>query len=134
MRGTRIRGVDMRTTPTDIAWAAGLFEGEGCFTVNGGRGHGRAQVAMTDEDVIRRFADIMGWYQISSRINRPNTRRAWRVEVSTFEGFQATVAMFWPWLGQRRRARAKQILLGWPNRLRPRLNQWAERNKQGYAA
>ena len=42
----------------EIAWAAGLFEGEGSVSTQG-----RAvviQVKMTDEDVIRRFDAVVG--------------------------------------------------------------------------
>jgi hypothetical protein len=46
----------------EIAWAAGLFEGEGCISYI--RPWGRepdiqAALAMTDEDVVRRFDEIV---------------------------------------------------------------------------
>lgn len=44
----------------DTAWAAGLFEGEGCIHL---RANGRGVVlslAMTDADVVRRFARVVG--------------------------------------------------------------------------
>lgn len=52
-------------TKLDLAWAAGLFEGEGCFTIStdwrhGGTQHFCAKLGMTDEDVVRRFAKVMG--------------------------------------------------------------------------
>ena len=54
--------------PIDLAWAAGLFEGEGCFTFQGskkartrGGRLGKAQLSMTDEDVVRKFHTIMGF-------------------------------------------------------------------------
>jgi len=42
---------------TEIAWLAGLLEGEGCFYF---RGTSYIKLQMTDEDVIRRAADLMG--------------------------------------------------------------------------
>jgi hypothetical protein len=43
---------------TDIAWLAGLIEGEGCFS-RSKRGVPEIEIAMTDEDVIRRAAILM---------------------------------------------------------------------------
>jgi hypothetical protein len=49
----------MNVTPAEeIAWAAGLFEGEGSVTTQDGAVI--VQVKMTDEDVIRRFDSVVG--------------------------------------------------------------------------
>jgi len=45
-------------TPEEIAWAAGLFEGEGCITMTSG--HAVLRLSNTDEWVVRRFAEIVG--------------------------------------------------------------------------
>ena len=45
----------------DIAWAAGLFEGEGCITTAGKNQKSRAlKLQMTDRDVVERFQQIVG--------------------------------------------------------------------------
>jgi hypothetical protein len=46
-------------TATDIAWLAGIIEGEGTF---GRKGHpaGQVRVQMTDEDVIDRLHSLTG--------------------------------------------------------------------------
>ena len=41
----------------ELAWAAGLFEGEGSISASSGRLDVR--VKMTDEPVVRRFAEVM---------------------------------------------------------------------------
>lgn len=41
-----------------VAWAAGLFEGEGCVTKAGGRVNLR--VTSTDQDVLEQFAAFVG--------------------------------------------------------------------------
>jgi hypothetical protein len=48
-------------SPEEIAWAAGLFEGEGAISHIERRGSLDLQVAlvMTDEDVVRRFDEIV---------------------------------------------------------------------------
>jgi len=61
---------------TEIAWAAGLFEGEGSITQSGGILHLRLK--MTDESVVRRFEEAVRYgevygpydYQYSDRIIR----------------------------------------------------------------
>ena len=52
------------TTETEIAWAAGLFEGEGSIGFRGGsRGYVYAylnlQLRSTDQDVVYRFHQII---------------------------------------------------------------------------
>lgn len=48
---------------TDLAWAAGLFEGEGCINVHydprTGKGHVRLFIVSTDLDVLRTFQGIV---------------------------------------------------------------------------
>ena len=43
---------------SEVAWAAGLFEGEGTITHSGGRP--RLALKMTDDWPVRRFAEIVG--------------------------------------------------------------------------
>ena len=94
----------------DLAWAAGLFEGEGCFTLSG-RGTARAILNMTDEDVVRRFAQIVRVGGIrGKRVIRPQHKPQWEWTVQNHEGVQALIAVLWPWLGQRRRSRAVEVL------------------------
>jgi hypothetical protein len=93
---------------TEVAWAAGLFEGEGTVSVSGAWKRARLQMKMTDEDVIRRFCRIVG-----GRVHGPMTydqsdgsirRPFWMW--TTAQGEAGTVAgLLWPWLGVRRRAR-----------------------------
>ena len=41
----------------EIAWASGLFEGEGCISMNGGtKPCPRITLAMSDRDVVRKFS------------------------------------------------------------------------------
>lgn len=103
----------MDRTREDLAWAAGLFEGEGCFTTSRRGRFQCAKVSMTDADVVERFNAIIGFGSLTNlRLSQKNPKwkdqRCWTV--SNFEGFQAVVVMLWPWLGERRRARAIEVL------------------------
>src|SRR3990167_5406713 len=49
--------------PIEIAWAAGLFEGEGCISVHrskGRRPQPKLNIAMTDLEPMERFAKALG--------------------------------------------------------------------------
>lgn len=50
-------------TETEIAWAAGLFEGEGCFNAfkrKSGKWGVQVRLGMTDREPVERFARIVG--------------------------------------------------------------------------
>lgn len=52
----------MAERAVDLAWAAGLFEGEGCVYAHsqpGGRPYPGLALGMTDRDVVERFAEIV---------------------------------------------------------------------------
>lgn len=89
----------------DIAWAAGLFEGEGCITKN--KGIPVLKLTMTDEDVVRRFGEVMGTgsvtgpYENSKKLcENPKPLWWWAAY-----GMNALIAYskLHPWLGTRRR-------------------------------
>jgi hypothetical protein len=101
-------------TPQFLAWAAGLFEGEGCFHAAARPGTNKitlkVTIAMSDADVIDRFAAIVGFGVHGPRWSRPEEKPMFEWRVQNFERVQALIAMLWPWLGERRRARAIEVL------------------------
>lgn len=98
---------------TQLAWAAGLFEGEGCFSFTQASGSRSLFVSlgMTDEDVVRRFREVIGFGVI---YNRKPCKAHWKPQftwrIGSFEQVQAFIAFVWPWLCSRRRAKAKVVL------------------------
>lgn len=99
---------------TDLAWAAGLFEGEGCFFyARPSKAHrygvAGATLAMTDLDIVERFAEVMGFGLVRKMTNQgPPTRKqmyVWRA--GGFEHVQATAGLLWKWLGPRRREQVR---------------------------
>lgn len=112
--------MDTLQSRENLAWAAGLWEGEGCF-------HLRVQVrskskgvdfirtatmGMTDRDVMERFAAIMGYGNLRRQKRKAPWKDVWVWHTSRFELVQMTVCLFWPWLCSRRRAAAKDMLEG----------------------
>lgn len=100
-----------------IAWAAGIFEGEGCFTFSA---PGRrlpspfVRVQMTDKDVIEKFASVvergtvLGPYFYEGE-NYRMTKPQWSWSLNGYDGFVYIRKLFWPYLCERRRQRALEI-------------------------
>lgn len=68
-------------------------------------------VQMKDEDAVRRFHRSIGLGTVRGPYTRNDGKPPlWVWRVGSFEGMQAAIAMLWPWLGSRRRARAHEVL------------------------
>lgn len=100
-------------TPTreELAWCGGLFEGEGTITGTATAHAPFARVSMSDRDDIERFAACFSFGGVS-RIDgaKPGYKAMWTWSTGGFPHVQALVAMLWPWLGVRRKAKAKEVL------------------------
>lgn len=96
----------------DLAWAAGLFEGEGSFsTRRKSRDRGLlARMQMTDEDVVRRFHSIIRVGNVTGPYFAKGKKPIWIWQVGSFEGVQHVVASLWEWLQSRRRWRSAYLL------------------------
>ena len=105
--------------PLEVAWAAGIFEGEGCMsltyskTVPHAARRVRLQVGMTDRDIIERLHYIWPGVPMVARNSHPNYPGAkmmfmWRVNKCA-EVERILHAML-PWLGERRSQRANELL------------------------
>jgi hypothetical protein len=96
------------------AWAAGLFEGEGCVASREQKGktYHRLVVRMTDEDVIRHLHRVIGRGSVygpyaPSKVGR---KPVWEWSCTSRLDISFIVAMFWPWLGDRRRQRIREVI------------------------
>ena len=119
----------------DIAWAAGLFEGEGTLYVTAQTGTPCAALKMTDEDVVRRFASIIGEGRVSKAIPGFPRKPIWLWRLGTKAKVSALIELLYPYLGERRRAKADEILTicRQPKRKRPPLSA-ASRRKMSESA
>jgi hypothetical protein len=99
-------------TETEIAWAAGLFEGEGSITYIPRGLHPDLQVAinMTDEDVVRRFEAVVDRGRVYGPYHPPShgDRRKpfWRWMATGDAGHDVLDALDL-WLSPRRVAQAR---------------------------
>lgn len=100
----------------DLAWAAGLFEGEGCFTSRRdyrlvfAKRPPCVAISMTDKDRLDKFMAIVGMGRVVPLNPRTNCKPSWRWLATSFEECQGVVGLLWAWLGPRRRE-AAQIML-----------------------
>lgn len=104
-------------TEAEIAWAAGLFEGEGCISIKPPHGHGkipsiRLNVSMTDEDVLVRFREAVGCGGIV-RLRRPalpGKKAVYSWDIGSRAEVAKLLEAFLPWFGERRAAKARLAL------------------------
>jgi hypothetical protein len=103
----------------EIAWAAGLFEGEGTITQNSGVVNLR--VTSTDGDVLDRFAEVVGAGKVygSYVYTRPDgcKRKPFYVWVCQGSAIEDVVRMLVIWLSPRRLKQAQDHGLSPWNRL-----------------
>ncbi|MFD4428405.1 hypothetical protein, partial [Nocardia sp. NPDC058497] len=102
-------------TEVEIAWLAGLLEGEGSFAMIRSRVGGKVYryphiiVNMTDRDVIARVAGLFGGsvYDVPRYIE--GRKLAYRAQI-TGSGAAQWMKDLYPWLGKRRRSRIDEVL------------------------
>lgn len=114
----------------EIAWAAGLFEGEGHI----GR-HGRSRqlrLSSTDRDVVERFQKAVNNRGTIVERRETEHKPIYRWGVSSWIHVKPILEMFLPYLGKRRNKAAKRMLAH-PPRITfqinmPRCGQWMPRS------
>jgi hypothetical protein len=104
-------------TREELAWAAGFFDGEGCFgsspaapTKNGvRRRYLRASLSQKYEPLVIKFCDVVGVGTINFYHARATSSQAfvWRC---TSKNALTVAALLWPWLGEQKKADLKRGL------------------------
>ncbi|MDE2020618.1 MAG: hypothetical protein KGJ13_09810 [Patescibacteria group bacterium] len=110
-------------SPVEVAWLAGILEGEGCFIIQyrklgppKGGGCIKIQLKMTDEDVILRAAKIMQSKVAPPIIPKKPTHK---IQFSTsLSGYRARkiLEIILPFMGIRRSIRIRELMTEWDNR------------------
>jgi hypothetical protein len=97
-------------TRAEAAWVAGIFEGEGSFS---SKKRPRMTVAMTDFDITQRLRNVTGVGLLFQATPSGKTYykpvQIWAVQRARH--VKGLIEILYPWLGDRRRASADQILL-----------------------
>jgi hypothetical protein len=98
----------MPSVEEQLAWAAGLFEGEGWFTLS--NSYPVAAIRSTDMDVILRFRDIMGHGNVREVNKGPGKKKQWHWQTSGYERVGRFGELIGPWLGERRRKQFERVM------------------------
>jgi hypothetical protein len=114
---------------SELAWAAGLFEGEGSIIPEKNLRPAALSMGSTDKDVLERFAAAVGAGAILGPYRGQGSRTpqhykpmfAWKI--SGIYQIQAILRLFWPYLGERRRSKAAEVIASYYLSDRPRLPQ-----------
>ena len=99
----------------DIAWMAGLLEGEGHFSMS----QISVRIQMTDLDVIERFAGLMGITHISAYTPRHDGYKTQYSVVVCGKKAAGLMMTILPLMGARRSERIRRCLLDWLARPKP---------------
>jgi len=99
----------MDISDTDLAWLAGLLEGEGCFCYQCSPG---IKLGMTDKDVVSKVANLLGRWVRGPYRYRTNKKAVFYTEIWSHE------AIWWmkkllPYMSVRRSAKIKEIVERW---------------------
>lgn len=112
-------------TTAELAWVAGIVEGEGCFSMDtrqarkkGGKVYINIRVAMVDEDVVRKLHKISGVGTVLGPILSPSRAEhnyqplyIWAVQKQ--KDAAALMMTLYPLMGIRRQAKITECLAAW---------------------
>lgn len=126
----RIKGIEINTknwTRENLAWAAGLIEGEGCFVdripktrkrvtpiLDGWLPHDfRICVVMTDRDVLQKLKDILGCGRLTgpTRSGKSTNKPRYSYNICVHRHVYAIAVALYPYMGIRRKDRIKELIL-----------------------
>ena len=101
----------------DIAWAAGLFEGEGTIFFHTNSKRYRLGLKMTDEDVVEKFFNIFkvgklyGTYTPKDKkLNGENRKDFWIWQCWDQSDIHAVLKLLLPYFGKRRSVKTIEAL------------------------
>jgi|SRR6185437_4290006 len=103
----------------EIAWLAGIFEGEGTLDFDKKCNTVRMTICMTDKDVLDRVCQVAGFGKVIPKTSpsrmgpKKKPMYQWRIG-NRAECLLLANAIF-PWLGERRKARISEAIQRWNN-------------------
>src|SRR3954453_18258073 len=93
----------------EVAWVAGLFEGEGCI-VHRRQAAAELILGTTDEDVAERLHRIMGCGTLNVEVRQAPHRTLYRWSLCEGSAITEVLTALLPYFGERRRQRALDTL------------------------
>lgn len=99
-------------TEIEAAWAAGLFEGEGTIVWHKTNEAPFLSLAMSDEDVVRRFQRAVGGGTVTGPYRQtkyPNGKPMFMWRLSNYQDASELMALFIEHFGVRRQARWAEV-------------------------
>lgn len=100
----------------ELAWAAGFFDGEGCFNAPMQKARGRhslqATVSQVHTETLERFREAVGFGVIYGPIQR-TVRPIWTWKVGSYEQVQMLMCVLWPWLSPPKKPQAAEAVRLW---------------------
>jgi hypothetical protein len=101
----------------ELAWAAGFFDGEGCFSFSVAGRYVCVSLSQTDREPLDRFKAAVGIGRVLGPYDfRKNDRWVRKPQyvyrVNGYERVQAIAALLWSWLGSVKRQQAIHALNG----------------------
>lgn len=123
----------------ELAWAAGLFDGEGSISAVQAKAAKYPRLSfelgMTAEPAVTRFQRAIGGVgRLFVRRRLPPRQPLHTFAISDFEHVQFAVALLWRWLSPHKRAQASNALKRWHAQPRQRLldGQWWSKRRREY--
>ena len=117
--GLTLKPSEEVTGPKSIEWAAGLYEGEGCLTVSNKEGRWRLFLEMTDSDVVKEFHKTIGVGKFYGPWKHPSAAAHYKpiyvVRVNNKHDIFKVICDFYPYVGERRRAKFDEFLTTYGN-------------------
>ncbi len=111
---------------TELAWAAGFYDGEGCMTLHtskGGKTHGSNQwmypnihLGQVDKRPLVRFVNALGFGKLYGPYNHgrnPHAQSRYDLFFRTFEEVQQVIACLWPYLSEPKKEQARKVMKKW---------------------
>jgi len=95
-------------TELELAWLAGLLEGEGCFSHKSSNAM-YINCSMTDEDIIRKIESIIGEGSVTT-YQKPDRKRVWTWRTGNRRTVIDLCKLLLPYMGERRSAKIQEMI------------------------
>lgn len=121
--GSQYSGIAWSDDPSDVdtskwtrenlAWVAGIVEGEGCISTRNHSKSARITINMTDKDVLEKLKSILDCGSISFKdLSGKNSHQQdqWRYSLNRKELVYAVLVAIYPFLCERRSSMAEEAI------------------------